>query len=432
MSRPSTRIRLSRITSSLWFVPVICVVAGALLSFATIAIDRAFAYQAIPGEMIGGPVAVISILSTVALSMVSLTTLVLTITMLVVQLAMGQFSPRIVQRVLRDRPSQLAIRLFVAAFVHSILTIREVTDNGDGTGHVPGIAVVTALVLVVLSIAVLVYYVHHIGESLRVSALIELVGTETRRLIDERHPRNGERVERPDLIRARQAGVVTGIDYRALVAEAAQSDCVLELAPALGEFVPAEGILFRVNRAISQEAQARIMQYLALDDERTLDEDIAYGIRLLVDIAERSLAESPFQDPTTAVQALDRLHDILRQLAGRDLPDGRYRDEAGQLRLVVRAMSWDAYVRLAVDEIRMAGAGSPQVSRRLMALLRDLRTVVPSNRIAIVDREITLLMESSKAQFADDRDIELALEPDAEGIGEPAGATHGSSSSRER
>src|SRR6187549_3931811 len=131
MSRPSTPIRLSRITSSLWFVPVICVVAGALLSFATIAIDRAFAYQAIPGEMIGGPVAVISILSTVALSMVSLTTLVLTVTMLVVQLAMGQFSPRIVQRVLRDRPSQLAIGLFVAAFVHSILTIREVTDNGD-------------------------------------------------------------------------------------------------------------------------------------------------------------------------------------------------------------------------------------------------------------------------------------------------------------
>ena len=95
-------------------------------------------------------------------------------------------------------------------------------------------------------------------------------------------------------------------------------------------------------------------------------------------------------------------------------------------------MSWDAYVRLAVDEIRMAGAGSPQVSRRLMALLKDLRTVVPSNRIGIVDREITLLMESSKAQFADDRDLELALEPDGEGIGEPAGATYGSSSSRER
>ena len=74
--------------------------------------------------------------------MVSLTALVLTITMVVVQLAMGQFSPRIVQRILRDKPSQLAIGLFVATFVHSILAVREVTNNGDGTGNVPGIAVV--------------------------------------------------------------------------------------------------------------------------------------------------------------------------------------------------------------------------------------------------------------------------------------------------
>ena len=80
--------------------------------------------------------------------MVSLTALVLTITMVVVQLAMGQFSPRIVQRILRDKPSQLAIGLFVATFVHAILTLREVQDNGDGSGHVPGIAVLTAFMLV--------------------------------------------------------------------------------------------------------------------------------------------------------------------------------------------------------------------------------------------------------------------------------------------
>ena len=114
--------------------------------------------------------------------MVSLTALVLTITMVVVQLAMGQFSPRIVQRILQDKPSQLAIGLFVATFVHAILALREVTNNGDSTGNVPGIAVLTAFVLVLVSIAVLVIYVHHIGQSLRVSSLIELVGKDTRKL----------------------------------------------------------------------------------------------------------------------------------------------------------------------------------------------------------------------------------------------------------
>jgi uncharacterized membrane protein len=116
---------------------------------------------------------------------VSLAALVLTITMVVVQLAMAQFSPRTVQRVLQDMPSQLAIGLFVATFVHAILAIREVSTESGGGAKVPGIAVVTAFVLVVVSIAVLVIYVHHVGRSLRVSALIELVGKDTRALVDK-------------------------------------------------------------------------------------------------------------------------------------------------------------------------------------------------------------------------------------------------------
>ena len=106
--------------------------------------------------------------------MVSLAALVLTITMVVVQLAMGQFSPRIVQTFLKDRPSQLAIGLFVGTFAFAMLAMREVQFDGDG--QVPGVAIVVSYVLVITSIAMLVIYVNHIGRSLRVSALIELVG----------------------------------------------------------------------------------------------------------------------------------------------------------------------------------------------------------------------------------------------------------------
>src|SRR4029450_5726133 len=162
---------------------VLCVLAGAALSFATIAVDRFFDYQAVPTSVVGGPDAAAYILSTVAASMVSLTALVLTITMVVGQVPSGQFSPRIVQRILRDKPSQLAIGLFVATFVHAILALREVTSNREGTGNVPGVAVLTAFVLVLASIAVLVVYVQHIGQALRVSALIELVGDETRTVL---------------------------------------------------------------------------------------------------------------------------------------------------------------------------------------------------------------------------------------------------------
>jgi len=405
-------------------VPALCVLAGAALSFGTIALDRFFDYEAIPQSLVGGPDAATAILSTVAASMVSLAALVLTITMVVVQLAMGQFSPRIVQRILRDKPSQFAIGLFVATFVHAILAVREVTNQGDGTGQVPGIAVVTAFVLVLVSIAVLVMYVHHIGQALRSSALIELVGKETRKLLDRVYPDKGPTVEpepgSPPVVRARKSGVITGIGDAELVEEARRAGCRLELVPAPGEFVPAGAPLFRVHGEPTGLDEDRLHEALILGLEPTLDEDVAYGVRLLVDIAERSLADSPFQDPTTAVQAIDRLHDLLRQLVRRPFPDGRHEDEAGEVRLTVRSMSWEAYVHLAFDEIRMAGAGSPQVSRRLKAALSDLRSIAPAERAGILDHHLELLGAATETAMDDERDARMALREDREGIGAAA------------
>ncbi len=410
--------------SSLWFLPVVCVLAGAAISFATITLDRASDYQAIPQALVGRPTSATAILTTIAVSMVSLATLVLTITMVVVQLAMGQFSPRIVQRILRDKPSQLAIGLFVATFVHAVLTIREVLDRGDGTGQVPGIALATSYLLVLASIAVLVIYVHHLGQSLRVSALIELVGHDTRKLVDRRYPDAGPPPpvdpEAPRVVAARASGVLTMIGTPALVAEAERADCMLELVPALGAFVPAGGPLFVVHGRPDDLDESRLVRALSLKLEPTLDEDVAYGMRLLVDIAERSLSESPFQDPTTAVQAIDRLHDILRQLARRPFSDGRVPDEQGELRLLVKTMTWENYVHLAFDEIRIAGAGSPQVSRRLIAVLSDLRRVALPERIESLDEQARLLRAATGEAMYDERDVLFALDPDREGLGAAA------------
>ena len=193
-------------------------------------------------RLVGGPDAAIAILTTIAASMVSLAALVLTITMVVVQLAMGQFSPRIVQRILRDKPSQFAIGLFVATFVHAILAVREVTNNGDGTGQVPGSRSSTAFVLVLASIAVLVIYVHHIGQALRVSALIELVGNGDTQAPRPHVPGRGPR---PAGAGRRHRSCAPGVrgDHEDRLGRARRRGspsrtAVLELVPALGEFVP--------------------------------------------------------------------------------------------------------------------------------------------------------------------------------------------------
>jgi uncharacterized membrane protein len=142
---------------------------------------------------------------------------------------------------------------------------------------------------------------------------------------------------------------------------------------------------------------------------------------MLVDIAERSLSESPFQDPTTAVQAIDRLHDCLRQLANRPFPDGIYRDHDGEPRLLVRTMDWEAYVHLAFDEVRLAGAGSPQVSRRLIAAIRDLEQLAPEHRRPPLAEQLRLLQDAARGEHAAAEDARRALEPDEEGIGAVAG-----------
>jgi len=411
----------SHIRSSLWFVPVVCVLAGATLSFTTIWIDNAFDFTLVPEWLTGGPDAAVAILSTVAASMVSLAALVLTITMVVVQLAMGQFSPRIVQTILRDKPSQFAVGLFVATFVHAMLTLREVRFESGGS--VPGLAIVVSYLLVVVSVVVLVLYVHHIGRSLRVSALIELVGTDTRELLDAVY---SERLDvadaADDVVSAPISGVVTAIAHDRLVSIAQASDCTLEMVPALGAFVPAGAPLFRVEGDASQLDVGGITGSVLLGLERTLDQDVAYGMRMLVDMAERSLADSPFLDPTTAVQAIDRRHDCLRQLARRVFPDGRQRDDMGRVRLIVPAMDWDAFVHLAFDEIRLAGAQSPQVTRRLTEALDDLETVAPPERLPALHRQRELLRVSVGEVVGDERDSSFALAADRQGIGVGAAA----------
>jgi uncharacterized membrane protein len=132
---------------------------------------------------------------------------------------------------------------------------------------------------------------------------------------------------------APHSGVVFRIGYNELVKEATKADCVLTMVPIIGDFVPAGAPLFEVQGNVGGLNQKKVLGGVAIGLERTMNQDLAYGFRMLVDIAERSLADT--FDPTTAVQAIDRLHDGLRQLAPRPFPSGEYRDDEGTVRLYV-------------------------------------------------------------------------------------------------
>lgn len=409
------RFRIAHyLKTSLWLVPMLWVLGGMVLSLTTTAVDDG---TLIPQSITGDTTAAMQILYLIAFSMLTLTGMVLSLVVVAVQLAMGSFSPRIVRQVLQDRPSQMAIGLFAGTFTHALLAIREVRTEPDG-GTVPGLAVVVAIVLVLACIGTLVWYLNHIAQSLRTAALVAWVADDTLITLAHNYPdRGAEPQPGPEFITAEHAGVVFTIGHERLVALAEQADCLLEVQSAVGDFVPTGATLVHVVGDHTGLARTAVARSVVLGPERTLNQDVAYGMRLLVDIAESSLASGPLQDPTTVVQAIDRLHDILRQLISRPLSDGLHRDAGGTLRVTVPTVQWEGYVRIAFDEIRQAGAASPQISRRLTAALDDLLSIAPPDRRGALEDQQRLLAELVAGQDRTATDKEQALVPDPSGLG---------------
>jgi uncharacterized membrane protein len=412
------RDALAAAASSLWLIPLGCLLAGAALSFATTAIDSANGFDLLPRSLTGSPDGARQILATIATSTVQLAGLVLSLSLVVIQLAMGQFSPRIVRSLLNDRRSQWAIGILVGTVAFAILSIRRV---GEG-GQVPGLTMLVAYLLALASFAALLLYLHHTGQSLRVAGLIDLVGDDLHAELDERY---GEAVTDAaagppaDAIPAPEPGVVCRVELERLVELAAAADCRLELVPMMGDFVPSGAPLIRVEGDGDRLDRTAAARAIALGAERTHTRDPAYGFRKLVDIAERSIAE-PFDDPTTAVQAIDRLHDCLRQLSGRRLTSGEWRDRQGVVRLRARQITWEGYVKLAFEELTLAGAGSPQVTRRLFAALDDLLATAPADRRPPLERQRELLAAAVEDAYGDWRQAAAAQVPDIQGIGSGA------------
>jgi uncharacterized membrane protein len=415
------RFRLRHVAQTrLWLLPLACVLAGIGLALALVAIDRASGYGIVGTSVTGSAASVQTILTSASTALVTLTSVVLSLTLVAVQLAMGQFSPRIVRTILTDRRSQLAIGLFIGTFAYSMTVLREVNGNSSGGGQLPGLAVVVDYALILSAIVVLVLYVHHTAQSIRVGGLIGWVADATRDEVDRLYPAAPEPEDDPSVIAAPDYGVITKLPHQVLVDIAEKADCVLELVPAMGDFVPCGGPLFRVQGSLSEPYRSAAALSVILDRERTHHFEPAFGLRKLIDVGARSIYSGPFQDPSTTVQAINAIHDILRRLAPREFPSGRHHDAHGHVRFVERVMTWEGYVRLAFDELRMVGAGSPQVARRLRAALEDLRTVAPPERRPPLDRQLKLLDEAVRRSFDDNDDAEAATVPDMQGIGSGA------------
>jgi uncharacterized membrane protein len=380
----------TRLRDTFWVVPLTFALAAVFLGLGLTALDDWLDTSLeLPLLFAGGPEGARSVLSAIITSMISFTGLVFSITIVVLQLTSSQFSPRVLRTFLRDWVNQVALGVFVATFVYSLVVLRAVRGTAETDTFVPQISVTVAFGFVLASVAVFLLYIDHIAQSIRAATIVTQIGEDTRVAIERTHPSDTEprtRVPPPATAGRRVAsdasGVVQQVDDRALLELAEAHGVTIRMVRAVGEFVPEGAALLEVHGAdLPDEASLRAAVHLG--KERVLDDDPGFGLRQLVDIAERALSPG-INDPTTAVQVIDQLHDLLRLLAARPLPERQTLGEDGRLAVHVPQPTFEDHLHLAVDEIAHWGADSPRVQRRLRAMLVDVQeAALPENRDAV-------------------------------------------------
>ncbi|WP_081788758.1 DUF2254 domain-containing protein [Candidatus Blastococcus massiliensis] len=398
---------------TLWPVPAAAVLLAIALGLTLPELDRHL--QQGPGEPLtfvfgGGPSAARTMLSAIATSLISVTTLLFSLTIVTLQLASSQYSPRLLQTFVRDRVVQSCLGILLGTFVFALVVLRSVrsADESEDTAFVPRLSVTLALLLTLVSVGALVAFLSHQSRQLRVETMLRDVhveaGATLRRLLADQDDDEQPDTDLPAVpaharpVCARHSGFLVQVSEAPLVAAATDAEAVLRLIPRPGESVLAgvpvawawsDGSGTEPSTEALEEALA---DSLLLGHERADRGDPSYGLRKLVDIAARALSPST-NDPTTAVHALSHVSDLLGLAARRTTWHRRLTDDDGALRLLVPSWDFPTLLGQAVTQPRSYGGTDPDVAARLFALLTEAawHTRTPGQQDA-VRRERDLLV----------------------------------------
>jgi uncharacterized membrane protein len=420
----SFRIR-QRLRGSLWLLPLLGGVLGVILGGAEPRLDAAIN---LPAGLTYSPSTASAVLSAVVGAMAALTGFVVTVTVLVVQMATGTFSARYMRLWYRDPMLKALLALLVGTLAFSFALLRRVDND-----FVPNLGVSITGFLVISSLLLFMVFLDRYLHRLRPVAVASLVAGYVHREFERLRAQaettpgvfpgsfdSGGR--RPtSTVRNNRAGVIQAIDAIGLAEWAQEHKCLVVLRRRVGDFVPANATLFEIfgggGSAALASAQRRLQGMVALGTERTVEQDPAFAVRVMVDIADKALSAA-INDPTTAVQVLNQLEEVLRLIGTTELSAGRWgAGDDAEPGVVIPVRSWEQYLTLGVTEIREYGASSIQVMRRMRAMLEELRRDVRPEHRAAVDEELERLDATVRTTFASSADLDRARVADVEGIG---------------
>ncbi|MBI9115295.1 DUF2254 domain-containing protein [Sanguibacter suaedae] len=373
---------MERGRAELWTWPAAAAVAAALtvplLTHIEAPAGSVLARIVWPGDV----AAAASLMQTVATAAMSIVSLTFSLTVVALQLASQQFSPRLLRDFTRDRVTKAVLAVLVATFVFAVLVLRSLREEDD----VPVLAVGVTILLAFGSLAAVLGFITHITRKLRVDTMMLTVHGEARAAIRAFYPAYGSGAARSPgaaeqidgawtLLPARSSGFVRSVSVDDLVSAAVEHDCLVRVVARPGDHVVQGTLLAAVRLGAGHDApedlSRRVVGAVALGYERTVEQDAAFGFRQLVDIAVRALSPG-VNDPVTAMHCLGHLTDLLVELTGRRLGPTLHEDDEGRGRAVVEDRDLRYYLDLACGQVRRYGRQEPTVLVGLLRMLRDV------------------------------------------------------------
>ncbi len=401
------RARLLRLSNDLqesyWFVPTIMAVGALLLALAMVYVDSHFGstwMDGLPWLYAARPDGARSLLSSIGGSMIGVAGTTFSVTIAAVVYASGQYGPRLLSNFMSDRGNQVTLGTFIATFVYSLVVLRTIRSAGEsGVGapaFVPQLALLVALILVLCSIAVLIFFIHHVPMKIHINNVIERIGDRLIEEIDERFPvfvgkplretANDPRIpsafrenanladyERRAPVRSRHNGYIQLIDESTLLNAARDHDLIVRLQYQSGDFAHKGSVLLEAWPAdrCDEDAAKSLRGAFALGSRRTAIQDLRFLIDELVEIAARALSPG-VNDPFTANSCLDWLGAALADLSRRDLPSRLRADDTEALRVIAHPVTFAGFVDRAFGALAQYASADMIAGKRFLNALGDV------------------------------------------------------------
>jgi len=405
---------------ALWVLPSVAVVAAVIAGSTLSLVDVDPGSPLDPLLFQGTADDARTLLLGISSTMITVIALVLGLTVVALQLASTQFSPRLLRNFLRDRTNQVVLSVFVATFTYSTAGLYTVgVSAGERTSSYPRLAVTGALVLLFFSLLMLVFFVHHLVHSIQIDEIMARVERGTLHVIEHDLPTAGvtnEPVPDPPVwavaVPAHRSGYIQTVHPEALLPAAASYDLVTCVTTMIGQHVIEGAPIVWAWRASPEQPpvdpaalQPAVRAAVRIGFERTMEQDVAFGVRQLADVASKALSRA-VNDPYTAVQAVQHLSVILAALARRRAGNQLLHDDVGALRVAVPARDFAYYLELACGQVRRYGKAEPRVVTALLRGLGSLdRFCGDESSRAAVAHEVRLVLADAEAGIAQPADL---------------------------